>query len=136
MSSLFSVIFVCGHFYPRSLVNVVSDMFISVAQDIVQYKPSQIVYLLLWFFNSLFFLLLAFPHLICLCLGTLPSALFSPCAPPSVCVYSHKFIYLSFRGSGLLLVINTRVKWSVTLPGLVRKQRSIGIAGTVPSRLP
>lgn len=100
-------------------------LFISLARDTLQCPPFQITQSLsaLTVLNSLFFFLLylAFPHLISLCFGTLPSA---------------SSIYCSFRGSGLLLVINTQVKWSVTLPGLARRQRCIGRAGTVPTRLP
>lgn len=104
--------------------------------------PSQIAQSLsaLSVFGSLFSFCLAIPHLISLWLGTSPSALFPPplpsCAPASVCIYSRRFIYFSCRGAGLLLVINTQVKWSVTRPGLATRQRCMGVAGTVSTRFP
>lgn len=79
-------------------------------------------------------LFLAFPtlHL------SLPwlSARCTPLPPFGLWLYtpacSCRSIYCRFSGAVLLLVINTRVKWAVTLPGLARRQRRIGRAGPPP----
>lgn len=51
----------------------------------------------------------------------------APCTRPSLCLY----IYMLWRV--LLLVINTQVKWPVTLPAMAKRQRYIDVAGTVPT---
>ena len=141
---LFLTFIPCGH--SRPLVSVLFDVCLFhwlVILYSTHIFTSFNLYLLVSVFSTLcvfvfFFLPSPSPHLISLRLGTSPSALPPPPprAPASVCIYSCGSIYWSFSANVLLLVINTRVKWSVTLPGPARRQRCIGGAGAVPRRLP
>lgn len=75
-------------------------LFVSVARTVNAFKNHSIFIYSFCFELFVFFCTFAFPHLISLCLGTLPSALFSPpsSAPASACIYSCKSIYCSFSG--------------------------------------